>query len=134
MRIMSRREKRLTDKPWITKGILTSIKTKNRLYKKYFKNKNNHTDNSQREFYKKYLNKLTHIKNLAKRTYYEKLLKANHKDTSKTWSIIREIVDPKNFYNKSNLPPISLWRSPDYCSMVLYGWRVQSDSWLYSCH
>ena len=27
MRPMSRKEKRLTDKPWITKGILTSIKT-----------------------------------------------------------------------------------------------------------
>ena len=53
MRPMSRKEKRLTDKPWITKGILISIKTKNRLYKKYFKNKNDHTDNPKREFYKK---------------------------------------------------------------------------------
>ena len=95
MRPMSRKEKRLTDKPWITKGILISIKTKNRLYKKYFKNKNDHTDNPKREFYKKYLNKLTHIKNLAKRTYYEKLLKTNYKNPSKTSSIIREIVDHK---------------------------------------
>ena len=106
MRQMSRKEKRLTDKPWITKGILISIKTKNRLYKKYFKNKNDHTDNPKREFYKKYLNKLTHIKNLAKRTYYEKLLKTNYKNPSKTGSIIREIVDHKNSYNKSNLPPV----------------------------
>ena len=45
MRPMSRKEKRLTDKPKITRGILTSIKTKNRLYKKYVKNKNDHTDN-----------------------------------------------------------------------------------------
>ena len=54
MRPMSKKEKRLTDKPWITKGILTSIKTKNRLYKKYFKSKNDHTDNFKQEFYKKY--------------------------------------------------------------------------------
>ena len=47
MRPMSRKEKRLTDKPWITKSILTSIKAKNRLYKKYFKNKNDHTDKFQ---------------------------------------------------------------------------------------
>ena len=66
MRPMSKKEKRLTDKPWISKDILTSTKTKSRLYKKYFKNKN-----FKREFYKKYLNKLTHIKNLARRTYYE---------------------------------------------------------------
>ena len=85
-------------------GILTSIKTENRLYKRYFKNKNDHTDNSKREFYKKYLNKLTHIKNLAKRTYYEKLLKTKYQNTSKTWSIIREIVDHKNSY----IPVISV--------------------------
>ena len=34
MRPMPRKKKRLTDKPWITKGILISIKTKNRLYQK----------------------------------------------------------------------------------------------------
>ena len=106
MRPMSRKEKRLTDKPWITRGILTSIKTKNRLYKKYFNNKNDNTDNFKREFYKKYLNKLTLIKNLAIRTYYEKLLKTNYKNTSKTWSIIKEIVDHKNFSNKFNLPAV----------------------------
>ena len=53
-----------------------------------------------------YLNKLTHVKNLAKSTYYEKLLKTNYKNTSKTWSIIREIVDHKTFYNKSNLSAV----------------------------
>ena len=85
MRPMSRKEKRLTDKPWITKDIFTSTKTKNRLYKKYFKNKNDNTKTFKQEFYKKYLNKLTHIKNLTKRTYYKKLLKTNYKNASKTW-------------------------------------------------
>ena len=46
------KKKRLTDKPWITRGILTSIKTKNRLYKKYLKNKNDNTDNFKPEFIK----------------------------------------------------------------------------------
>ena len=36
MRPMSRKEKRLNEKPWITRGILTSIKTKNRFFKKYY--------------------------------------------------------------------------------------------------
>ena len=31
------------------------------------------------------------------------MLKTNYKNTSKTWSTIREIVDHKNSYNKSNL-------------------------------
>ena len=73
MRLMSRKEKRLNDKPWIMRGVLTSIKTKNRLHKKYFKNKNDNKGNFKQEFYNKYLNKLIHIKNLAKHTYFEKL-------------------------------------------------------------
>ena len=58
---MSRKEKRLTSKPCITRGILTSIKTKDRLYKKIHKSKNDNANNFKREFYKKYLKKLPHI-------------------------------------------------------------------------
>ena len=48
---MSRKEKRLNEKPWITRGILTSIKTKNRLFKKYYKS--NSSDSSKKQQYKK---------------------------------------------------------------------------------
>ena len=77
LRPMSRQENRLSDKLWITRGILTSIKTKNKLFKKYFKNKNFDADKSKKEHYKKYLNKLTYVKNLSKRLYYENLIKFN---------------------------------------------------------
>ena len=77
-RPMSRKENRLSDKPWITRGILTSIKTKNKLYKKYFKNKNFDVDKSKKEQCKEYLNKLTHVKNLAKRICYKNLIKCNN--------------------------------------------------------
>ena len=69
-----RQENRLSDKPWITRGILKSIKTKDKLFKKYFKNRNFYTDKSTKEHYKKYLNKLTHIRNLAKRIYDKNLI------------------------------------------------------------
>ena len=49
------KKNRLSDKPWIT-GFLTSIKTKNKLFKKYFKDKNIDTYKSKKEN-KKYLNK-----------------------------------------------------------------------------
>ena len=41
-----------------------------------------------------------------KNSTYEKLLKANYKNTTKIWSIIREIVDHKTFFIKSNLPSV----------------------------
>ena len=53
MRPMTKIKIRLTDQSQITNGILAAIKTTNRLYKKYFKNKNDNTDNSKQELYRK---------------------------------------------------------------------------------
>ena len=102
-RLMSRKEKRLSDKPWITRGILKSIKTKNKLFKKYFKSKQG-ISNDKKVLYKKYLNKLTHVKNLAKRNYYESIIKNNNKNPSQIWSVINEIVDYKNSASKDKFP------------------------------
>ena len=40
LRSMSKKEQRLSNKPWITPGILNSIKTKNKLFQNYFKSNN----------------------------------------------------------------------------------------------
>ena len=37
--VLTRKEKRLQKKPWITPGIFASIKTKNNLFRKVFKKK-----------------------------------------------------------------------------------------------
>ena len=71
LRPMSRREKRLSQKPWISKGILKSIKTKNKLFETHYSS----NDPDKKLFYKQFLNKLTHIKSLTKRCYYENLIK-----------------------------------------------------------
>ena len=101
LRPMSRQENRLSVKPWITRDILTSIKTKNKLFKKYFKNKNFDTGKSKKEHYKKYLNKLTHDKNLAKRIYYKNSINYNNNNLSQTWFMIKEIIDYKNSAKKN---------------------------------
>ena len=100
MRPMSMQKNRRIDKIWITRVILKFIKTKNKLFEKYFKNKNFNTDKSRKEHYKKYLNKLTHDKNLAKRIYYKNLIKCNNNKQSQTWSIIKEIIDYENSAKK----------------------------------
>ena len=76
---MSRRERKLNEKPWITKGILKSIKTKNNLFKSCKKC----SEVSKIEFYKKYRNKLTHVKFLAKSQYYNSLLTENRSNPKK---------------------------------------------------
>ena len=59
MRPISRKEKRLTDKPWIASGIRTFTKTKIDFITNTLKTKIDNTDNFKQEFYKKYINKLT---------------------------------------------------------------------------
>ena len=63
---VSRRQYRITKKPWLTKGILKSITTQNKWYAKY-KQSNNTSDHN---INKEYRNKLTHIKEKAKAMYY----------------------------------------------------------------
>ena len=50
----TRKQKRLFQKPWITMGLITSIKHKQRLYRTHFLKGNS----SERQFYKKYANNL----------------------------------------------------------------------------
>ena len=51
----TRKQKQHFQKPWITKGLITSIKHKQRLYRTHFLKGNS----SERQFYKKYANKHT---------------------------------------------------------------------------
>ena len=49
LRIMSQKEFRLSSKPYITQGIFDSIRTKNKLFKKYMES----SDHKIKQFYKK---------------------------------------------------------------------------------
>ena len=98
LRTMTRKEKRLSEKPWITKGILVSIKMKNKLFRVCFKSNNA----DKKALYKKYRNKLSHIKYLAKRNYYENLIKSNNRNPSQIWSVIKEIIECKNLPGNPN--------------------------------
>ena len=100
LRPMSRREKRLSQKPWISKGILKSIKTKNKLFETHYSS----NDPDKKLFYKQFLNKLTHIKSLTKRCYYENLIKENQGNSYRTWSIIGELIDYKSKKKNSKIP------------------------------
>ena len=100
LRPMSKKEQRLSNKPWITPGILNSIKTKNKLFQNHFKSNNP----DKKKVYKKYLNKLTHIKFRAKRIYNKNLIKSNSNNSTQTWSIIKKIINCKQFSKKSKLP------------------------------
>jgi len=68
-RYASRKEQRSFNKPWLTKGILTSIAKKNTLYRKQLTANNLNIIRK----YKTYRNKLTHLKEISKQNYYKQM-------------------------------------------------------------
>ena len=80
-------------KPWITKAVSKSIKTKHRLYSKVLKSNFNPDVYLK---YKKYRNMLTTILRNAKKLYYGDLFKKHKGNTRKTWNTINELLGKNN--------------------------------------
>ena len=87
-------------KPWMSYGLLTSIKTKNKLYRKYLK-KSSHVN---KKLYVDFKNKLNHSIRIAKRLYFETKLKSAASNIKKTWQILNEVINLKKC--KSKLPTV----------------------------
>ena len=92
LKLRSRRQRRLLKKPWITKGILISIRKKNSMIKSHFIN----GSESQKFIFRQYSNKLTKIKTSSKRNYFKVELEKNKNDPCKIWNIIRSLLPPKS--------------------------------------
>ena len=98
LKVVKRKHSGNLGAPWLTKGLLKSIKKKNRLYKQFIK-----TPNSIRESrYKIFRNKLTHVIRKAKRSYYESKFESAKNDLKLTWKLINEVINKRN--NKPSIP------------------------------
>ena len=91
LRKLSRKQKRLSMKPWITKGLLISIKNKQKMYKTHYLN----GTKAQKYLYKLYANKLTKTKDLAKKYYYYDQLQINKNNSKGTWDVLRSLLPSK---------------------------------------
>jgi len=84
------KRKRNSHKPWVTSGILKSIRRKDLLYKQWIRRR---TDEILIK-YKNYKNKLSQVLRVAEKMYYSEkfdLIKGNIK---KTWQEINRILNP----------------------------------------
>jgi len=96
---LSRKEIKQLSKPWITKGIKTSIDIKNKIYKQYIKNKSLYYYDK----FKFYRNKLNRLIKVSKKNYYQNYFSTNRSNIKKTWKGIKEIIGFKN--GNSSVPP-----------------------------
>ena len=95
---LSAKELKQLSKPWITKGLKTSIDMKNKLYRKYLKNRSPYYHSK----FKLYRNKLNHLIKISKSNYYRKYFTSNRSNMKNTWKGIKEIIGYKN--GNSSLP------------------------------
>ena len=89
LRLNSRKERKLALKPWITKRILKSTKTKNRLFNQCYKRNNSDLITQ----FKQYSNKLATVKRIAKQDYFMSLLPETRNNISQQWKIIYNILE-----------------------------------------
>ena len=83
------KQKKLRQKPWITKGLLESLRHKNKLYKTFITNKTK----SSFLNYKQYRNKLNHSLEIAKiQQHYQISVIKNKNYSTKLWKTIYEIL------------------------------------------
>ena len=86
--VFFKRRRNCPKHPWITKGILKSIKHRNRLYKRSLQNP---SDNNISK-YKQYRNKLTSIIRFSKKMHYIKQFELHKNNSSSTWKLINDIL------------------------------------------
>ena len=92
-------------KPWLTNGLLRSIKTKNKLYMQFI----GKADPAKEQRYKNYKNNLSRLIRVAKRLYYDKKFEENKTNTKQTWKYLNDIINKK----KNKLNRINTFLSQD---------------------
>ena len=85
---LSNKETKNLVKPWITKGILNSIKIKHRYYSKYMKC----LDPFWYSKYKKYRDKINHLIRISKYSHYKRYFSLFSRNSKKLWEGIRSFL------------------------------------------
>ena len=88
---MTRTQKRIQQKPGLTKGLLVSITNKQKLYQSYFLNGNVY----EKSFYKLYANKLIRVKNFPKKMYYKAAISEQKNDPRELGKLIHSVISSK---------------------------------------
>ena len=85
-----------TSKPWLTKGLLKSISTKNKLYKKFLKSKRPDLKAVKHQAFKTHRNLLSKLLHKAKSNYYKDYFETNKTNFSLIWKAINQISGAKS--------------------------------------
>ena len=97
------RQKHVTaHKPWVTKGLLKSIKTKDNLYKKFLRSRQQAFKATKHQNYKTYKNLLIKLLRKSKNNYYKNYFETHKTNLKLVWKAINEVTNRKG---KQDLSP-----------------------------
>ena len=91
-KLISQSKQKQFSKPWITNGILKSIKTKQVMYRTYFLSNN---PVKIAEYKKNMLTNLIILKTVSKRVYYCKQFNLQRNNLKVTWKLIGSLIKRK---------------------------------------
>ena len=91
VRKLTRKEIKSLSKPWVTFGIKTTIRVKQKLYEKYLKSGNTYYLTK----YKYYRNKVSSLIKHSKQEYYNDYFKTNSKNIRNIWKGIKQLITLK---------------------------------------
>ena len=83
-------------KPWITKGILKSIKKRNELHSRFMRANDIERKNALYQRFKFYRNMLVTLIRKSRQNYFAKYFSENSKKIRETWKGIKNIIQMKN--------------------------------------
>ena len=93
MKKLTRKEIGLSNRPWITNGILTSMKKRDSLYREFTLENDQAKRNEIFMSYKQYRNNIVNLIRVSKKDHFAKYFEENRSNIKKTWEGIRDIIN-----------------------------------------
>ena len=109
-----KRSDRRFNKPWISLGLLKSIKKKNKLFKTSLSNPSNHT----KVHYKRYKSKLNYSLWVPKRLYCDKKFEESKSNVKATWRLPNKVINKTKAKSKLNRWSGNLWSHGNWWGTV----------------
>ena len=105
-RKMTQKEIKLEQMPWITRGILVSMRVRDTLYKSWSREKDVQFKSQIFDLYKRYRNMIVTLLRKSKANYYSHFFLQHQSNVKKTWDGIRNLI---NVSKKKNSSPTKLF-------------------------
>ena len=105
IRKLTNREQKLKVNPWITSGLLKSMRDRDKLYKQFTKEPDQVKKNDIFTIFKKKRNLIITLLRRSKSNYYASFFNEHKRNAKKTWEGIRNII---NISKKNNTFPTKL--------------------------